>query len=595
MIFATLLLSAAPASPAQSESPDAPFEERFTSLAGTQPAQWRVTFGEYPAHEALVSWSTAEAGEVHRVRYAPLSPQTGEAGAESVVQAYQSGAYTRREEDVRPGAWYHHVRLAELQPSTTYRFVIESDDARSRELHFTTAPVDDRPFSILVGGDSRSGWRARCYINLAIAGLAGETDPPLAFSHGGDYVMYGPSWDEWSRWLTHLELCTADNGRVLPIIPTRGNHDVGPLYDEIFDTPGGEGRNYFHTRLAPGVSLLTLNSNIPVAGDQLTWLEAELAAAEAGARWLLASYHAALYPAVKPPGPAKSFWPPLFDQYGVDLVLESDGHAIKRTPPIRGDELHPEGVVYVGEGGLGVPQRNPRSDAWYLKEPGMVTRGHHVIRLDVSNEALRARFLKLDDLPPNVDPDDYQTIVPPGSPFAYLGSDDAPAGWTSVEFDDAAWPVGEAGFGYGDEDDSTVLHDMRGNYARVHLRTTIDDSAFEGADELHLMCRYDDAFVAFLNGHEIVRVGVTEPSKPGRSPRIKTHEARELEAFPIEGWREYVRDGMNVLALVGYNRMRTDKDFTLDPWLAGDRKTSDTLRLPGLTTIDDTTLAPRTR
>jgi hypothetical protein len=81
---------------------------------------------------------------------------------------------------------------------------------------------------------------------------------------------------------------------------------------------------------------------------------------------------------VKSPGRAKSHWQPLFDEFRVDLVLESDGHVLKRTVPLFGDEPAEDGVVYVGEGGLGVPQRSPRGGRWYLEPPGMARSAHHV-------------------------------------------------------------------------------------------------------------------------------------------------------------------------------------------------------------------------
>ena len=42
-----------------------------------------------------------------------------------------------------------------------------------------------------------------------------------------------------------------------------------------------------------------------------------------------------------------------------------------------------------------------------------------------------------------------------------------PADWKQPSFDDDAWRSGEAGIGYGDGDDRTVLDDMRGRYQSV--------------------------------------------------------------------------------------------------------------------------------
>lgn len=592
----TLCLGIAPALGAQSV--DDGFVERLTHLEGTRPAQWRVVWTEDPATTATISWSTSLMGRDHRVRY-DVRPRAGTDADHAFVQAtHRDGEYTRNTIDRQPGAFYHHARLSGLEPSTTYWFVLESGGERSRELHFTTAPADDRPFALLSGGDSRTGLRARCFVNRTLARLA-EDPAILALSHGGDYVTVGSRWDHWTRWLSHNELTTTDDGRVLPILPTRGNHEGGVLFDEVFDTPGGRGRNYFASRLSPEVTLLTLNSNISVAGDQLTWMEEQLADASQEARWLVASYHSPVYPAVKAPSEAKPFWPPLFDFYGLDVALESDGHCIKRTMPIRGDEPHPGGVTYVGEGGLGVPQRTPRTDRWYLQGPdAFVANGHHVVRLDFAPDGLRSRILRFDDIPEPNAASTFDPLVPPHAEWRYLAADDAPEGWNEPGYDDASWPVGAAGFGYGDDDDRTVLDDMRSNHSRVYVRRTLPADALAGAASISLMCRYDDAFIAYLNGREVARAEIDPPTAAGDDPRVHAHEASSFEAFPIEAWRDLLLppgSGANVLALVGFNRMRSDRDFSLDPWLAGDRLSDPTRAGLAVEVIDDVTLPPRDR
>ena len=183
---------------------------------------------------------------------------------------------------------------------------------------------------------------------------------------------------------------------MLPIIPARGNHDGGPLYDQIFATPGGKGRNYFTTRLSPLAALVTLNSETSPAPDQRDWLASQLEQLRPEYPWLMATYHRPLFPAVKSPGKAKEHWVPLFDQFNVDLVMESDGHCIKRTQPIRDGKPDPTGVVYIGEGGLGAPQRTPHSDRWYVQPPGFASKGDHVQLLSVSPRELRVRVILLD-------------------------------------------------------------------------------------------------------------------------------------------------------------------------------------------------------
>ena len=85
----------------------------------------------------------------------------------------------------------------------------------------------------------------------------------------------------------------------------------------------------------------------------------------------------------------------LFEKYDLDLALECDGHCIKRTLPIRNGKHDPTGVVYMGEGGLGAPQREPAKNRWYLQPPALIGKGDHVMLMDFSPQRLRIRlFLK---------------------------------------------------------------------------------------------------------------------------------------------------------------------------------------------------------
>ncbi len=395
LLFLSLICSLAESAESTTPWLEKKFVEKrmdgLAKVAGQGPSQWRVIWTKDPATSATVSWTTASKGKKHHVSYEVHGSDKNVKKLSTSVPSHRDGPYSGAD-----GEHYHHARLTNLKPSTIYRFVITSDGQSSPPMHFTTAPVDDRAFHLLFGGDSRSGHFARAQVNLLMAALAEEDKDLIAFAHGGDYISSGKRWDQWSRWLSQHELTVATSGKVLPIIPTRGNHDGGPLYDEIFDSPGESGKNYFSTKLSPKVALVTLNSEISAGGSQRTWLGKTLTSLRPQVRWLLAEYHRPAWPAVKKPGSPKQFWVPLFERFNVDLVVESDGHVIKRTVPIRNEKRDPTGVVYVGEGGLGVSQRRPDRNRWYLKAPGMTGAGHHVMRVSFGKKQLDYEVILLD-------------------------------------------------------------------------------------------------------------------------------------------------------------------------------------------------------
>lgn len=357
---------------------DAPIE-------GTKPAHCRVIWTSDPATTATISWSTAKIGSTHSAQYRVKGEKTFEG-----VRVAESGRFTGGEVEL----YYHHVRLTDLKPSTAYEVQMQSDKEESPVYYFETAPITDRPFSMLHGGDSRSDSKARRSVNAMMARLVDksfenddEADDILALAHGGDYIVSGPNLSQWTQWLSDHELTTSKDGRLLPIIPARGNHDRGKPFNQVFGFPEND-LNYFAINISPQVRLVTLNSETSTAGDQKKWLIKELNSSRSKNRWLLAQYHRPAYPAVKGPGSALQSWVPQFEKYNVDLVCESDGHTIKRTVPIRNNKHDETGVVYIGEGGLGVPQRTPKTDRWFLKSPGMADKGNHVFLLTFTPDKL---------------------------------------------------------------------------------------------------------------------------------------------------------------------------------------------------------------
>jgi acid phosphatase type 7 len=384
----------------------------------------RVLWMKNPAHEAVISWTTRSPGSDHKVYFDTVS-RHGDPGAYRHQQeAFKSGRFTTipADEEWSDPGFYHHVHLADLEPSTTYYLVMASDGVTSREFHFVTAPADDQPFHLLFGGDSRIhgtdpyDHTDRQKMNLRMAALVEEYPGILALVHGGDYCQRA-EWRYIERWLADHELVTTEAGRLLPIIPARGNHDRQIGFEEMFTWPGRQRDYYYTTELSGAVALVTLNTEISVAGDQRVWLEETLAELRPANRWLFAQYHRPAYPSVRnmqDGAPRRDNWVLLFERYNLDLVCESHDHALKRTLPIRSHAPDPEnGIVYIGDGGLGVPQRNPDPTRWWLQPPGFAKAVHHVHLLEFSDEALRVRAFGME----GETLDDF-TLKPRGIPAA---------------------------------------------------------------------------------------------------------------------------------------------------------------------------------
>ncbi len=357
-------------------------------LLGATPCHTRVIWTESPQSCATISWSTVDAGANHKVYYDTQTRSDGVSTYAQQLVPQRNGRFSGA-----PTIHFHHAQLTNLRPATTYYFVVQSDKNTSREYHFTTAPsTPDATVSILATGDSRSNHPGRRKINGMIRDLAAKDPKILALAHGGDYVGSGQILRQWVVWMSHNEDCTGPDGRLLPIIPARGNHEAaGPLYDEVWCWPGGGlGSNYYKTMLSPQICFITLNSETAAGGNQSKFLRAVLMQ-NLETRWKIAQYHTPIWPAVKARGRVAPFWSPLFDHLEVNLVIESDGHTLKRTVPIMDSMQNPRGVVYIGEGGAGVKQRIPAVDRWYLQPPGMAMSALHIWRLDFDKDTITGR------------------------------------------------------------------------------------------------------------------------------------------------------------------------------------------------------------
>jgi hypothetical protein len=120
-------------------------------------------------------------------------------------------------------------------------------------------------------------------------------------------------------------------------------------------------------------------------------METELAKLDAQKiRYRMAAYHVPIYPAAKgnTQKDATDTCAPVFEKYNLDLGLEADGHCIKRTVPIRDGKQAEDGVVYLGEGGYGAPQKSPGRSLWFLQKPGFASMGEHYMSLSFTRDAI---------------------------------------------------------------------------------------------------------------------------------------------------------------------------------------------------------------
>lgn len=161
--------------------------------------------------------------------------------------------------------------------------------------------------------------------------------------------------------------------------------------------------------------------------------------------------------------------------------------------------------------------------------------------------------------------DTDRTLIPANAEWRYQAEIAVPnPGWHEPMFNDSSWKKGKAGFGYGDNDDHTYLKSMRGKFDSVKIRHPFTVYPNEIIPKLYLYIRYDDAFIAYLNGQEVARSNIKGNNN---KHTISHHEARKFELFIIDQPDKYLQEGVNILALEGFNRSLNSSDFSLHPVL----------------------------
>jgi outer membrane protein assembly factor BamB len=163
-------------------------------------------------------------------------------------------------------------------------------------------------------------------------------------------------------------------------------------------------------------------------------------------------------------------------------------------------------------------------------------------------------------------PENMQPIIKKGADWKYLAGSHPNNTWTQPDFKDEKWNTSAAGFGYNDDDNKTVLKNMKYRYSTVYIRKSFNIRKTDDIYKLGLMVKYDDAFIAYLNGKEILRVGVFNDSG-ARASGIDEHERKGWEYFKIDNHSKFLRKGKNVLAIEGHNRKRDSRAFTLNPYM----------------------------
>jgi len=243
------------------------------------------------------------------------------------------------------------VDLDGLTPATAYEYRVRGDGGVWSAVYTTRTAPPPGPADFDV-------------VYFADTGLAGRSDGlatgtsqvvaeiaklnPLLLLPGGDYAYfntdkrYGTLENSIDSWFNQVQSIAAKS----PMMPTYGNHEVllGEGYQNWanrFPTPQGYDyrRNYsFDIGDVHFVSIHAVENYTALPAAQLSWIEQDISAAKAaGKRWIVPYTHVSAFADGKnhPSNlELRRQLGPLFQRYGVKLVLSSHDQAYERTYPL---------------------------------------------------------------------------------------------------------------------------------------------------------------------------------------------------------------------------------------------------------------------
>jgi len=261
-----------------------------------------------------------------------------------------------------------HVELTGLRPGTDYEFRIGK---LSPTYRFRTMPAKATDtIQFVSGGD--------CGVNAhAIANniSAANQDPMFAIIGGDLGYDNGRSAEVSLAFIrNYSKHMVGRNGRLIPLIPCIGNHEVDggygksrekapffyALFGGLFDETG-----YTALDFGDYLSLVLLDTGhtSAIGGDQTGWLEKTLKARKDHPHVMVVN-HVPAYPSARKIDSAagagtgtgadnRKHWVPLFERYRVSVVLEHHDHTFKRSKPLIGGLMHEDGILYLGDGSWG--------------------------------------------------------------------------------------------------------------------------------------------------------------------------------------------------------------------------------------------------
>ncbi len=313
-----------------------------------------LTWSGDPATTQSVSWRTDASITEAWAELALASPDPDFVNYVDTINA--TSTILKSDQNV---ARYHSATFSDLVPDTKYAYRVGNGTHYSEWFHFTTASPEEKPFSFVYFGDAqnevKSMW-SRCIREAFV------TMPDIDFLlHAGDLInnpLRDSEWGEWfyaGGWIYGMK----------PSIATPGNHEyfrrgsdrlLSEHWKPSFTLPENGPEGFEETVYYldyQGVRIISLNTQPMLSYEeavikQKQWLEEVLKNNDQ--KWTVITQHHPIYSTAmgRDNTVLRENFQPLFEEYGVDLVLQGHDHTYGRGYNLEfGEKNKDKGPIYV--------------------------------------------------------------------------------------------------------------------------------------------------------------------------------------------------------------------------------------------------------
>lgn len=323
------------------------------------------------------------------------------------------------------GQYSNQVTVTGLEAGVTYAYQLVNGEDRSEIHTFTTGSKGAFSFAYVgdpqigAGGNvvnDTNGW-ANTLNQVATSDIFSDISFMLS---AGDQVNNASSESEYDGYLNHEALAG------LPVATVIGNHDSGSdAYNEHFNlanesteygTTAAGGDSWF---VYNNVLFLVLNSNDQSAAEHKAFMEAAIAA-NPDVDWKIVTFHHSLYTVASHAYDSdilsrRQNWVPIFDELGIDVVLQGHDHVYCRSyimdglTPITDASTYndagyssitnPDGILYVtANSGSGSKTYNIKNETFAYSAVQNQEHIANVSKITVSDEAFTITTYRATDM-----------------------------------------------------------------------------------------------------------------------------------------------------------------------------------------------------